>query len=117
MDLQSLIAYNLVLLAALARPGAAMLYEIPTHVRAGRLSGNVTGCGLAVAAARTSVWLAAGSTLAGFASLCVAESAAMWSLGLSVGLGTVASAAAALFLLPRLSGALRARAREVDAAA
>ena len=50
MDLQSLIAFNLVLLAALASPGAAMLYVIKTTVSAGRLAGIVTGCGLAVAA-------------------------------------------------------------------
>ncbi|WP_370401696.1 LysE family translocator [Sulfitobacter sp. JB4-11] len=51
MDLQSLIAFNLVLLAALASPGAAMLYVIKTTVSAGRLAGILTGLGLGTAAA------------------------------------------------------------------
>ncbi len=51
MTPESLIAFNLVLLAALASPGAAMLYVIKTTVGAGRLAGMLTGFGLATAAA------------------------------------------------------------------
>ncbi len=51
MDAQSLIAFNLVLLAALASPGAAMLYVIKTTVTSGRLAGILTGFGLGTAAA------------------------------------------------------------------
>lgn len=50
MDAQSLIAFNLILLAALASPGAAMLYIIKTTVSAGRVSGMLTGLGLGTAA-------------------------------------------------------------------
>ncbi|MEM9968596.1 MAG: LysE family transporter [Pseudomonadota bacterium] len=51
MNAESLIAFNLVLLAALASPGAAMLYVIKTTVSAGRVAGLFTGVGLATAAA------------------------------------------------------------------
>lgn len=51
MDTQSLIAFNLVLLAALASPGVAMLYVIKTTVASGRLTGMLTGFGLGTAAA------------------------------------------------------------------
>ena len=51
MTFESLLAFNLVLLAALASPGAAMLYVIKTTVRAGRTAGLLTGLGLGTAAA------------------------------------------------------------------
>ncbi|MEM1076019.1 MAG: LysE family translocator [Pseudomonadota bacterium] len=51
MTLESLIAFNLVLLAAIASPGAALLYFIKTCVSAGRPAGIATGLGLALAAA------------------------------------------------------------------
>lgn len=51
MSIESLIAFNLVLLAALASPGAAMLFVIKTTVGSGRMAGMLTGLGLALAAA------------------------------------------------------------------
>ncbi|NNE52074.1 MAG: LysE family transporter, partial [Sulfitobacter sp.] len=51
MNAESLIAFNLVLLAALASPGAALLYFIKTTVSSGHLAGFVTGLGLGTAAA------------------------------------------------------------------
>lgn len=50
MTLESLIAFNLILLAALASPGAALLYAIKTSVTAGRAAGIATGLGLGCAA-------------------------------------------------------------------
>ena len=51
MTWESMIAFNLVLLAALASPGAAMLYVIKTTVASGRTAGILTGMGLGTAAA------------------------------------------------------------------
>ncbi len=56
MTPESMIAFNLVLLAALASPGAAMLYVIKTTVSAGHMSGVFAGAGLGLAAA---CWTAA----------------------------------------------------------
>jgi threonine/homoserine/homoserine lactone efflux protein len=50
MSLESLIAFNLLLLAALASPGAAMIFVIRTTVSAGRVAGLLSGVGLALAA-------------------------------------------------------------------
>lgn len=50
MTADSLIAFNLVLLAALASPGAAMLFCMRTTVAAGRRAGVLTGIGLGLAA-------------------------------------------------------------------
>lgn len=61
MTPEALIAFNLVLLAALASPGAAMLFVIKTTVSSGRTAGITTGLGLGVAA---SCW-----TLAAFLGL------------------------------------------------
>ncbi|GFE51680.1 threonine transporter [Roseobacter cerasinus] len=51
MTIDSLIAFNLVLLAALASPGAALLYAIKTTVASGRAAGMATGVGLGLMAA------------------------------------------------------------------
>jgi len=51
MTWESLLAFNLVLAAAIASPGAALLYFIKTTVAAGRLAGMLTGIGLSAAAA------------------------------------------------------------------
>lgn len=51
MTLEALIAFNLVLLAALASPGAAMLFVIKVTVSGGRTAGILTGLGLGAAAA------------------------------------------------------------------
>ncbi len=51
MSWESLIAFNIVLLAAIASPGAALIYFIKTTVAAGRRTGMLTGVGLASAAA------------------------------------------------------------------
>jgi threonine efflux protein len=51
MSIEALIAFNLVLLAALASPGAAMLYTVKKTVSAGRRAGVMTGIGLGTAAA------------------------------------------------------------------
>ena len=51
MTPEALIAFNLVLLAALASPGAAMLFVIKTTVSSGRIAGIMTGLGLSSAAA------------------------------------------------------------------
>ena len=51
MSWDSLLAFNLVLMAALASPGAALLYCIKTCVSAGRIAGLATGAGLGTAAA------------------------------------------------------------------
>lgn len=53
MSLESLIAFNLVLMAAIASPGAALLYFVKTCVSAGRAAGLATGVGLGLAA---SLW-------------------------------------------------------------
>lgn len=50
MTIESLLAFNLVLLAALASPGAAMLFVIKKTVSSGRTAGILTGLGLATAA-------------------------------------------------------------------
>ena len=51
MSWESLIAFNLVLMAAIASPGAALLYFIKTCVGAGRIAGIATGAGLGLMAA------------------------------------------------------------------
>lgn len=51
MTFADLLAFNLVLLAALASPGAAMLFVIKTTVTSGRMAGILTGLGLGTAAA------------------------------------------------------------------
>lgn len=51
MTTESLIAFNLVLMAAIASPGAALLYFIKTTVASGRVAGIMTGIGLGTAAA------------------------------------------------------------------
>ena len=53
MSAESLLAFNLVLMAAIASPGAALLYFIKTCVSAGRAAGIATGLGLGLAA---SLW-------------------------------------------------------------
>ncbi|WP_300031013.1 LysE family transporter [uncultured Roseobacter sp.] len=53
MSPESLIAFNLVLVAAIASPGAALLCFIRTTVSAGRAAGIATGAGLGLAA---SMW-------------------------------------------------------------
>lgn len=50
MTFEALIAFNLVLLAALASPGAAMLFVIKSTVTSGRRAGILTGIGLGLAA-------------------------------------------------------------------
>ena len=50
MTAQSLIAFNLILMAALASPGAAFLMSVKTSVSAGRAAGIATGLGLSLAA-------------------------------------------------------------------
>ena len=51
MTAQSLVAFNLLLLVALASPGAAMLFVIKATVISGRLAGILAGLGLGFAAA------------------------------------------------------------------
>ncbi len=51
MTWESLLAFNLVLMAAIASPGAALLYFIKTTVASGRSAGMATGLGLGTAAA------------------------------------------------------------------
>jgi threonine/homoserine/homoserine lactone efflux protein len=51
MTIESLIAFNVVLMAAIASPGAALLYFIKTTVASGRRAGIMTGLGLGTAAA------------------------------------------------------------------
>ena len=51
LTLADLIAFNAVRLAALAAPGAALLYFIKTTVASGRVAGMATGLGLGTAAA------------------------------------------------------------------
>ncbi|WP_299965445.1 LysE family transporter [uncultured Roseobacter sp.] len=51
MSIESLVAFNLVLMAAIASPGAALLYFIKTCVAAGQTAAIATGIGLALAAA------------------------------------------------------------------
>lgn len=53
MTADAMIAFNLVLLAALASPGAALLYAIRTCVASGRAAGIATGVGLGLMA---SLW-------------------------------------------------------------
>lgn len=50
MSWESLLAFNLVLMAALASPGAAFLVAVRTSISAGRAAGLATGLGLASAA-------------------------------------------------------------------
>ncbi|WP_299280580.1 LysE family transporter [uncultured Tateyamaria sp.] len=61
LTLPDLLAFNVVLLAALASPGAAMLYITRMTVASGRMAGLATGLGLGTAAA---LW-----TLAAFLGL------------------------------------------------
>jgi len=51
MSPESLIAFNAVLLAAIASPGAALLYFIKSTVASGRVAGIAVGAGLGTAAA------------------------------------------------------------------
>lgn len=51
MSWESLVAFNLVLAAAIASPGAALIYFIKTCVASGRVAGIATGMGLGLAAA------------------------------------------------------------------
>ncbi|MFL4470921.1 LysE family transporter [Tateyamaria armeniaca] len=51
LTLADLIAFNVVLMAAIAAPGAALLYFIKTTVASGRVAGMLTGIGLGTAAA------------------------------------------------------------------
>lgn len=51
MSWESLLAFNLVLAAAIASPGAALMYFIKTTVASGRTAGMLTGVGLGAAAA------------------------------------------------------------------
>ena len=51
LTLADLIAFNVVLAAAIAAPGAALLYFIKTTVASGRAAGIATGIGLGTAAA------------------------------------------------------------------
>ena len=51
LTLAELAAFNAVLIAAIAAPGAALLYFIKTTVASGRAAGLATGLGLATAAA------------------------------------------------------------------
>ncbi|MEO0381387.1 MAG: LysE family transporter [Pseudomonadota bacterium] len=51
LTLADLIAFNAVLMAAIAAPGAALLYFIKTTVASGRVAGMLTGVGLGMAAA------------------------------------------------------------------
>jgi threonine/homoserine/homoserine lactone efflux protein len=53
MSAESLLAFNLVLLAAIASLGAALLYFVKTCMSAGRRAGIATGLGLGLAA---SLW-------------------------------------------------------------
>ncbi len=53
MSAESLIAFNLVLMAAIASPGAALMFFVKTTVASGRRAGIATGAGLGVAA---SLW-------------------------------------------------------------
>lgn len=51
LTLADLIAFNVVLIAAIVSPGAALLYFIKTAVASGRTAGIATGIGLGTAAA------------------------------------------------------------------
>jgi len=51
LTVADLIAFNAVLIAAIAAPGAALLYFIKTTVASGRAAGMATGIGLGTAAA------------------------------------------------------------------
>ena len=51
MELSHLLAFNAVLLAALASPGAALLFALRTSVSSGRAAGMAVGAGLALMAA------------------------------------------------------------------
>ena len=51
MSWESLVAFNAVLIAAIASPGAALLYFIKTTVASGRATGMAVGLGLGTAAA------------------------------------------------------------------
>lgn len=53
MSIDSVIAFNLVLIAAIASPGAALLFFIKQCVASGRVAGIATGVGLGLAA---SLW-------------------------------------------------------------
>ena len=49
MNWESLIAFNVILAAAIVSPGAALLYFLRTTVASGRMAGLLTGFGLALA--------------------------------------------------------------------
>jgi threonine/homoserine/homoserine lactone efflux protein len=53
LSFESLLAFNIVLIAAIASPGAALLYFLKTCVASGRAAGIATGLGLGLAA---SMW-------------------------------------------------------------
>lgn len=60
VDTGHLLAFNLVLLAAIASPGPALLYAMRATLSGGRSNGIVTGCGLAVMAATWTLLALAG---------------------------------------------------------
>lgn len=51
MELEDLIGFNLALLAAMASPGPAFLYQLKSTLGSGRAAGIATGCGLGAMAA------------------------------------------------------------------
>lgn len=57
MEISHLVAFNLVLLAAMASPGPALLLALKTTLASGRLAGIVTGMGLGTMAA---IWTSMG---------------------------------------------------------
>ena len=66
------------------------------------MCGPPAGWGGAAPAARTSVFLAACTTLLGFAALLTAKSPVMWSLGFAVVTGVGAAFTVAVLVLPAL---------------
>lgn len=50
MEIEHIIGFNLALLAAMASPGPAFLYQLKATLSGGRTVGIATGCGLAVVA-------------------------------------------------------------------
>ena len=73
MSWDSLLAFNLVLMAALASPGAALLYCIKTCVSAGRIAGLATGAGLGTAAALWTLAALLGLTFLGITASLIAD--------------------------------------------
>ena len=60
METGHILAFNLVLLAAIASPGPALLYAMRASLSGGRKTGIATGCGLAVMAATWTLLALAG---------------------------------------------------------